>query len=109
VGASSSLAILANKIFPGFLDRYLVSTIEGQQGREPLDPARPDNLFSPVQGNFSSHGEFDSESKSYSPHLWATKHRKWIGGAAALAAAGAGLLLATNRMGKRGGDFMVDS
>lgn len=99
VGASSTLVILFNKMFPGLLDRYLVSTIEGQQRSEPLDPTRPDNLFSPVPGDFSAHGEFGSESRDSSPFFWATTHRKWIGTAAAGLAL-AGVCLLGNRSGR---------
>src|SRR5439155_121824 len=42
-------AILGNAVAPGLADRYLArSGYDAQQRDEPLDPARPDNLFTAV-------------------------------------------------------------
>ena len=49
VGGSSVQVIVANKLFPGLLDRYLAKKgYTGQLTDEPADPGQPDNLFDPV-------------------------------------------------------------
>jgi short-subunit dehydrogenase len=76
VGGSSVQAIVANKLFPGLLDRYLAKKgYTGQLTDEPADPGQPDNLFDPVPGDPSTHGRFDSRAANYSLQLWATEHR----------------------------------
>lgn len=90
---TSSATILANKIAPGLLDRYLARTgIQGQQADRPLEPGRRDNLWEPVPGDHGAHGEFDARSRSSAPHWWLNRNRRWIGAAAA-AAGGAWALL----------------
>ncbi len=76
VGRSSVQAIVANKFFPGLLNRYLANKgYSGQLTEEPADPKAPDNLFDPVPGDPGTHGRFDSRATSRSPQLWATEHR----------------------------------
>jgi short-subunit dehydrogenase len=88
VGRSSVQAILANKLVPGLLDRYLASAgYSGQLTDEPADPSQPDNLFEPVPGDPGTHGHFDSRASGKSLQLWATKHRSALL-AASLTAAG---------------------
>jgi hypothetical protein len=81
-------AILANKFFPGLLDRYLAKKgYTGQLTNEPADPGQPDNLFDPVPGDPDTHGRFDSRAASYSLQLWATEHRgALVAGTLAIAA-----------------------
>ena len=63
VGGSSVQAILANKILPGLLDRYLAKRgYTGQLADEPADPEQSDNLFDPVSGDPDTHGRFDSRA-----------------------------------------------
>ncbi|CAL1241881.1 SDR family oxidoreductase [Candidatus Methylocalor cossyra] len=84
VGWPAVQAILANRLMPGLLDRYLASrAYSGQFTEEPLSTDRPDNLFQPVPGDFGSHGRFDGRARSRSWQLSFTLHRHWI--AAALA------------------------
>lgn len=60
VGWPSLKAIIANRLVPGLLDKLLArSGYTGQLAPEPSDPRAPGNLFSPVTGDFSSHGRFD--------------------------------------------------
>jgi NAD(P)-dependent dehydrogenase (short-subunit alcohol dehydrogenase family) len=76
VGGSSVQAIVANKFFPGLLDRYLSKKgYTGQLTDEPTDAEQPDNLFDPVPGDPDTHGRFDSSAANHSLQLWATKHR----------------------------------
>jgi short-subunit dehydrogenase len=92
VGGSSLQAIVANKFFPGLLDRYLAKNgYSSQLTDEPVDPRQPDNLFDPVPGDPGTHGRFDSRSSDWSLQLWATEHR---GGLLAGALAIAGFIAA---------------
>jgi short-subunit dehydrogenase len=76
VGESTVKAILANKLVPGLLDRYLGKTgYRSQQTDRPVNPRRPSNLFEPVSGDPGAHGDFDSRASSSSPQLWANTHR----------------------------------
>jgi short-subunit dehydrogenase len=63
VGASTFRAILANKLAPWLLDRYLArSGYSAQLSSEPAQKDAPDNLFKPVEGDFGAHGRFDGEA-----------------------------------------------
>lgn len=89
---TSSATILANKIMPGVLDHYLARTgIDGQQADRPLEPNRQDNLWDPVPGDHGARGEFGDRSRSWSPHWWLNRNRRWV--AAAAAAGGAWALV----------------
>ena len=89
VGGSTVGTILANRLAPGLLDRYLARTnVKAQQAEEPEDPNRPANLWKPVPGDPGAHGRFDQKAHHRSLQLWGAKHR-------AVAAAGAGSLVAS--------------
>ena len=67
VGASTRATILANRVLPGLLDRYLAKTgYDSQQTSEPEAQGKPDNLWQPrdeVPGtDHGAHGEFDSRA-----------------------------------------------
>ena len=95
VGATTVATILADKLAPGILDRYLGRTgFDSQQTDEPDDPNRPDNLVAPLEGDRGAHGRFDGRAHGRSPQLWATTHR---GAIAAVGAAALGLLAAGRR------------
>jgi NAD(P)-dependent dehydrogenase (short-subunit alcohol dehydrogenase family) len=65
VSWGTTQAILANSIAPALLDHYLGRIgYKGQQGDEPEDPGRPDNLFAPVPGDAGAHGAFSDRAKS---------------------------------------------
>ncbi len=92
LGAPAYHAIFGDKFLSPLLDRYLGETgIEAQQGEEPVEPGREDNLFEPVAGDHGAHGRFGEGARTRSPLLWASEHRGWIAGGAALAL-GAGLI-----------------
>ena len=92
VGVPTVQAILADKLAPGLMDRYLAGTVyQGHQTDQPEDPTRPDNLFRPVAGDHGAHGPFEDRAKPRSLQLWATTHR----GRLALAAVGATAAIAT--------------
>ena len=89
VGLPTVIAILGNKLAPWLGDWYLARTgFASQQTDEPADPTRPDNLWSPVQGDHGAHGRFDARASDVSWELWASKHRTSI----AATAAGIGLV-----------------
>jgi NAD(P)-dependent dehydrogenase (short-subunit alcohol dehydrogenase family) len=88
VGYPAVEAIMANRIAPRLLDRYLGRTgFESQQDKEPDDPERPDNLWETVDGHFAAHGRFDESAHDGSLQLAATEHRRALA-LTGLAAAG---------------------
>jgi len=92
VGLPSVEAIVANKIAPGLLDRYLARTgYDSQQHDGPEEPNRPNNLWQPVPGDHGAHGAFDARARSWSPQLWTSEHRTLMS-LAALALGISGLL-----------------
>lgn len=91
VGWSTVEAIVGQRLFPKFLDRYLARRAWESQVTDDLPPGHPhmherDNLYAPLPGDRGAHGPFDSRARERSTRLWARTHR---GGLAAL-----GLLLA---------------
>ncbi|HVM48413.1 MAG TPA: SDR family oxidoreductase [Candidatus Acidoferrum sp.] len=101
VGFSTVKAVEGNKVIHGLLDRYLArKAYSGQQTGEPQEPGRPDNLWKPLDGedgeDHGAHGSFDSRSRSFSPEVWASKHREWLGILAA-GVAGVGLGFAISK------------
>jgi NAD(P)-dependent dehydrogenase (short-subunit alcohol dehydrogenase family) len=99
VGASTAATILANKVAPALLDRYLARTgYRSQQTAQPAEPGRPDNLMHPADAargdDHGSHGDFDDRSHDRSPQLWLSQHIRIPSGLFARAAAAGGLLAA---------------
>ncbi|HEY5630062.1 MAG TPA: SDR family oxidoreductase [Candidatus Limnocylindrales bacterium] len=98
VGRSTYLALIGQKVAPGFLDWYLGRNgYASQQTSEPEDPDRPDNLERPLDAerDHGAHGRFDDQAETWSPALTLAEHpRLVLGGvvAAGLVAAGAGML-----------------
>jgi hypothetical protein len=88
VGMPTVVAILGNKVLPGVGDAYLAwNGYAAQQTDEPEDPARPHNLWHPVdqERDFGTHGRFDARARDRSWQLWVTRHRAAVLTAAALA------------------------
>ena len=94
VGYSTVQAILANKLAPWIVDRYLARTaIDGQQVDDlPVSADRPDNLYEPLPDEAATHGIFDDRAAGRSPQLWATTHRSVVAAIAAACAAGLAVL-----------------
>jgi NAD(P)-dependent dehydrogenase (short-subunit alcohol dehydrogenase family) len=87
VGFSTMKAIYGQKIAPGFADWYLGRNgIKAQQTGKPVDPNHRDNLFEPVPGDFSAHGEFDRQASTFSLDTWLSLNRGLVGLCAASAA-----------------------
>ncbi len=91
VGFPTVKAILANRIAPGLIDRYLAkSGYTGQLTQAACDPQAPGNLFEPVKGPYGSHGRFDRRARDTSWEVFTSRHRDvaWglaLGGLVALA------------------------
>jgi len=85
VAMSTKKAIVAQKVAPGFADRYLGKNgYDAQQYDGAADPGRPNNLWKPLPGDAGAHGAFDEQASAHSPALWLELHWEWI--AASLAA-----------------------
>lgn len=96
VGGSTAATLLANRVAPALLDRYLGRTgYDSQQTGEHVAADRPDNLDKPVDGgdgsDYGAHGAFDNRAHPRSVQLWLSQHTGLTAGAAAGTAALAGL------------------
>jgi len=91
LGAPTVLAIQAQKLFPGLLDRYLAGGgWDGQMTDEPRAGNPPDNLFEPVDVDFGAHGRFDERAIDDRPLPSPMAHAGWAAlGISGLLAAGA--------------------
>lgn len=86
VGQSAIKAIVANKLAPGLLDRYLATRgYTGQLTGEKVSHDAPANLFETVDGDFGAHGRFDQRARNVSLEMRARRHA----GVAAVAILGA--------------------
>jgi hypothetical protein len=99
VGASTVATILANRIAPALLDRYLARTGYGsQQTAQKAEPGRPDNLWEPVDSppghDHGARGVFDDRSHDRSPQLWMSHHAGLLAGTAGVVAILGGVLTA---------------
>jgi NAD(P)-dependent dehydrogenase (short-subunit alcohol dehydrogenase family) len=89
VGWPAVKAVVANKLFPGLLDRLLASQgYTGQITQEPISAAACANLYDPCDVNPGAHGRFDRQARSSSAQWWFTRHRSVALACAAVAAVG---------------------
>ena len=86
VGAVTSLMIVAQKVVPGMLDRYLAKTGVSSQLNDAQEEPRAGNLFEPSPGDPGSSGPFGREAHDRSLQWFLSRHRGALG-LAALAAA----------------------
>ncbi len=92
VGFPTVKAIVANKLAPGLLDRYLGRNgYRGQLTEEPVPLDAPANLFTTADGDYGAHGRFDDRARAVSLQAIADRHR----GAVALGLLGLGVGLLT--------------
>ena len=76
VGYPTVQAIFANRIAPGWIDRYLAKAgYSGQMTDEKLPEDAPANLFEPVPGPYGAHGRFDKQSRTGSWEMFTSRHR----------------------------------
>ncbi len=97
VGWPTVKAILANRIAPGLIDRYLAKAgYSGQLADQPTTPNAPANLFEPVPGDYAAHGRFDGQSRERSWEMFTNRHK-----AVAVAIVAVGLAAAVHQLAKR--------
>ncbi len=76
LGLPTWQAILANRIAPGLIDKYLANYGYSSQMRSDPEPAdAPANLFQTVPGRQGAHGSFDNKATDTAWTLWADEHR----------------------------------
>jgi hypothetical protein len=74
VGAPTAPMVLANKLAPGLVDRYLAKTsVSDQQTDTEISPGRPDYLYAPLPGDRGARGPFCDEAKPRSLSWTLTK------------------------------------
>ena len=79
IGWSAVKAIIGQKFIPGLLDHYLAWIgYSSQQTNEPLESNRPNNLHSPLSGDYGAHGAFDRKARSFSVQSWMNMNRDWL-------------------------------
>ncbi|MFC6087367.1 SDR family oxidoreductase [Sphaerisporangium aureirubrum] len=84
VGGSTVGTIVAERLIPGILDRYLGAYgVKSQLTDE--KPTGVANLWEPADQtrDYGAHGSFDSRAKSRSPQVWLSQHRNHLLAAAA--------------------------
>lgn len=97
VGWPTVKAILANRIAPGLIDRYLATAgYAGQLADQLTAPNAPANLFDPVAGDYGAHGRFDDQSRDRSWEMFTDRHK-----AAVVVAVTAVIGLTIHRIAKR--------
>jgi short-subunit dehydrogenase len=97
LGFSTIKAILANRIAPGLIDRYLAKAgYSGQLTEQATAPNAPTNLFEPVKGDYGSHGRFDEESRDVCWQMFTDRHRLVFFAAVAI-----GLAVLAHQVAKR--------
>ena len=97
VGLPTVKAILANRIAPGLIDRYLARAgYSGQLSDEPLGDEAPANLYEPVPGDYGAHGRFDARSRGRSWEMFTDRHK-----AACWVIAGIAVAVCAHKMAKR--------
>jgi NAD(P)-dependent dehydrogenase (short-subunit alcohol dehydrogenase family) len=97
VGASTTATLLANKVVPALLDRYLGRTgYDSQQTGEEEGHDRPGNLWQAADGpdghDHGAHGVFDDKSHPRSAQQWVSERPRQAGAVAVAAVAAAAVL-----------------
>ena len=74
VGGAAKVGILARRLAPNLVDVMLARTAILQRTRTPKREDAPDNLDQPISGLDRVHGDFGSESRSWSSYTWLATH-----------------------------------
>ncbi len=99
VGWPTVKAILANRVAPGLIDRYLATAgYSGQLATQTTSPDAPANLFEPVPGDYAAHGRFDAHARDRSWEMFTNRHKAAVYGALAVVAIGWMLHQAAKRL-----------
>ncbi len=94
LGSPTLETILANMVWPGFLDRYLaMKAVAGQKGDQLLPVDHPDNLDRPITRLHRTRGSFSDEATSGAVLMPAPVMRAGVIVSGALICAAAGALL----------------
>lgn len=97
IGFSTVKAIVANRIAPGLIDRYLARAgYEGQMEEQRLPDNAPSNLFDTVPGPYGAHGRFDQRARNHSWEVFTSRHRN-----AMWASIAVGALFLAHRLARR--------
>ncbi|MGN9838899.1 SDR family oxidoreductase [Nonomuraea sp. H19] len=90
VGATTAATLLAQRVAPALVDRYVARTGISSQQTDEKPPTGVSNLWEPADEttDYGAHGAFDGRSHARSPQVWMSQHRAQIlatltGGAAA--------------------------
>lgn len=77
VGWPAVATILSSRLLPALGDRLAArGAYDSQQTDEPTDRNQRDNLFTPVPGEFGSHGRFDAQARARS-WQWSMYTHRW--------------------------------
>ncbi len=79
VGGTTAATLIANRVAPALLDRYLARTgYESQQTDQPAGRHRPDNLWQPADApagkDYGARGQFSDRAHERSLQLWLSHH-----------------------------------
>lgn len=92
VGTSTVATLLAQRVAPALVDRYVAMTGAKSQQTDEKEPSGVSNLWEPADEStdYGAHGTFDDRSHARSPQVWLSQHRRPVllslaGGAAAAA------------------------
>ncbi|MEU4077122.1 hypothetical protein DEJ45_03755 [Streptomyces venezuelae] len=101
-GVSTAASVLARRVAPGLLDRYIARTAyDSQQTDEPAFDTAPTNLWVPWDGpggrDHGAHGTFDGEAAAHSPYTVLARRPAVAGAAAGVTVAASALLARTLR------------
>jgi NAD(P)-dependent dehydrogenase (short-subunit alcohol dehydrogenase family) len=103
VGASTAGTILANRVIPGLLDRYLGRTGVSGQLTDEKGPRFGSNVEQPRDQDIDAgaHGMFDDNAHPHDPWSWASMHRNAFGAGAVAAAVAAAAVKRGARASRR--------
>jgi NAD(P)-dependent dehydrogenase (short-subunit alcohol dehydrogenase family) len=105
VGGTTAATLIANRLAPAVLDRYLAKTgYKSQQTDKPAGQDRPDNLWQPADAppgdDYGARGDFSDSAHDRSLQLWMSQHAGPVTAAVAGAALVGGILGAALRRGR---------
>ncbi|WP_113699597.1 SDR family oxidoreductase [Nonomuraea lactucae] len=90
VGVTTAATLLAQRVAPALVDRYIARTGVSSQQTTEKPPTGVANLWDPADeaADYGARGSFDHRSHAHSPQLWLSHHRRpvLLGLAAAVAA-----------------------
>jgi 2-succinyl-5-enolpyruvyl-6-hydroxy-3-cyclohexene-1-carboxylate synthase len=75
---STAATLLAQRVAPALVDRYLARTGVNSQQTDEKPPSGVSNLWDPADEttDYGAHGTFDQRSHAHSPQVWLSQHRR---------------------------------